>query len=96
MYHPISCLDVSNHYHNVLVQEYFAVFYIDRNLLTFQSGIDILAVQLDNLGSHKGKAVRKANIAEIPRFIGIGPDYKAMMLALMLMLPEVTRARRFL
>jgi len=41
-------------------------------------------------------SVRKSNVADIPRFIGIGPDYKAMLLALMLMMPEETRARGFL
>ncbi len=42
------------------------------------------------------RTVRKANVADMPRFIGIGPDYKAMLLALMLMMPEETRARQFL
>lgn len=40
--------------------------------------------------------VRKANVAAIPRFIGVGPDYKAVLLALMLMLPETARARQYI
>jgi len=39
--------------------------------------------------------IRRSNVAAIPRFIGIGPNYKAMLLALMLMMPEGTRARQF-
>lgn len=40
--------------------------------------------------------VRRANVAAIPRFIGIGPDYKAILLSLMLMLPDDARARQYL
>ncbi|WP_395644609.1 AAA family ATPase [Terricaulis sp.] len=42
------------------------------------------------------RSVRSANVADIPRFIGIGPDYKAILLALMLMQPEGVRARHYL
>jgi predicted ATPase len=40
--------------------------------------------------------IRGADLTESPRFIGIGPDYKKLLILILLLLPEDRRARQFL
>lgn len=70
---------------------------LPANVIVYYSGQnETVAGLIDRYqASYRGK-VRKANVAALPHFIGIGPDYKALLLALMLMMPEDTRARQFL
>lgn len=67
------------------------------NIIVYYSGQnDTVASLVRRYRESYRRSVRRANIANLPRFIGIGPDYKAVLLALMLMLPEETPARQFL
>lgn len=70
---------------------------LPANVIVYYSGQNETVAELIERyqTSYRGK-VRKSKVAELPRFIGIGPDYKALLLALMMMLPEDTRARKFL
>ncbi|MEX3007198.1 AAA family ATPase [Hoeflea sp. TYP-13] len=70
---------------------------LPANIIVYYSGQnDTVSDLIRRYRDSYRRTVRKANVADIPRFIGIGPDYKAMLLALMLMMPEHTRARQFL
>ena len=70
---------------------------LPANVIVYYSGQnETVAELIDRYQTSYRSKVRKANVAELPRFIGIGPDYKALLLALMLMMPEETRARQFL
>jgi predicted ATPase len=42
------------------------------------------------------KKIKNSDVVDLPRFVGIGPDYKSVILALMLMMPETNRARQIL
>lgn len=42
------------------------------------------------------RRIRGADLADTPRFIGIGPDYKQLLILLLLLLPEERQARRFM
>ena len=70
---------------------------LPANVIVYYSGQnETVAELIDRYQASYRSKVRKANVAALPRFIGIGPDYKALLLALMLMMPEDTRARQFL
>lgn len=70
---------------------------LPANIIVYYSGQnDTVSELIRRYRDSYRRTVRKANVAELPRFIGIGPDYKAMLLAQMLMMPEATRARQFL
>jgi predicted ATPase len=70
---------------------------LPANIIIYYSGQnDTVADLIDRYRNAYRRTVRRANVAAIPRFIGIGPDYKAILLALMLMLPENARARQYL
>lgn len=70
---------------------------LPANVIVYYSGQnETVAELIDRYQASYRSKVRKANVAALPRFIGIGPDYKALLLALMLMMPENTRARQFL
>ena len=70
---------------------------LPANIVIYYSGQnDTVADLIRRYRESYRRTVRLSNVATIPRFIGIGPDYKAMLLALMLMLPENIRAREFL
>jgi ABC-type Mn2+/Zn2+ transport system ATPase subunit len=70
---------------------------LPANIIVYYSGQnDTVSELIQRYRDGYRQTVRKANVAELLRFIGIGPDYKAMLLALMLMMPEATRARQFL
>lgn len=70
---------------------------LPKNIVIYYSGQnDTVSSLVRRYRDSYRRTVRQANVADIPRFIGIGPDYKAMLLALMLMMPEQTRARQFL
>lgn len=67
------------------------------NIIVYYSGQnDNVATLIRRYRDSYRRSVRKANVAASPRFIGIGPDYKTLLLALMLMLPEASQARQFL
>ena len=70
---------------------------LPANVIVYYSGQnETVAELIERYQASYRRKVRKANVAELPRFIGIGPDYKALLLALMLMMPEDTRARQYL
>lgn len=70
---------------------------IPSNIIVYYSGQnDTVAALIRRYRDTYRRSVRKANVAASPRFIGIGPDYKTLLLALMLMLPEASQARQFL
>lgn len=70
---------------------------LPANIIVYYSGQnDTVSALIGRYRDSYRRKVRNANVADLPRFIGIGPDYKAMLLALMLMMPKATRARQFL
>ncbi|WP_411820230.1 AAA family ATPase [Hyphococcus formosus] len=70
---------------------------LPKNIIVYYSGQnDNVAALVRRYVDSYRQSVKKANVARIPEFINIGPDYKALLLAIMLMMPEVTRARQFL
>ncbi|MCJ2137414.1 AAA family ATPase [Methylobacterium sp. J-026] len=67
------------------------------NVIVYYSGQNnTVAALIRRYRDSYRRSVKKANVAASPRFIGIGPDYKTLLVALMLMLPEASQARRFL
>ena len=70
---------------------------LPANVIVYYSGQnDTVSDLIRRYRDSYRKKVRNSTVGDIPRFIGIGPDYKAMLLALMLMMPEDMRARQFL
>ncbi|MGD1870097.1 MAG: AAA family ATPase [Neomegalonema sp.] len=70
---------------------------LPTNVIVYYSGQNETVSELiERYQARYRSKVRKANVAELPRFSGIGPDYNALLLALMLMMPEEIRARQFL
>lgn len=70
---------------------------IPANIIVYYSGQnDTVAALIRRYRETYRRSVRRANVAVSPRFIGIGPDYKTLLVALMLMLPEASQARQFL
>jgi predicted ATPase len=70
---------------------------LPSNIIVYYSGQNqTVADLIRRYRTSYRRKVRKATVAESPRFIGIGPDYKPLMLALMLMLPEKATARQIL
>ncbi len=70
---------------------------LPSNIIVYYSGQnDTVASLIRRYRESYRRSVKKAMVAESPRFIGIGPDYKTLLVALMLMLPEEAKARRFL
>lgn len=69
---------------------------LPANIIVYYSGQnDTVSELIRRYRNSYRQRIRRSNVAAIPRFIGIGPNYKAMLLALMLMMPEGTRARQF-
>lgn len=69
---------------------------LPANIVVYYSGQnDTVSELIRRYRNSYRQRIRKSNVADIPRFIGIGPNYKAMLLALMLMMPKATRARQF-
>lgn len=70
---------------------------LPSNIIVYYSGQnDTVASLIRRYRESYRRSVKKAMVAESPRFIGIGPDYKTLLVALMLMLPEEAKARKFL
>ncbi|MEZ5921468.1 MAG: AAA family ATPase [Parvularculaceae bacterium] len=70
---------------------------LPKNIIVYYSGQNDTVSQLVNRYRDSYRhSVKQANVARIPEFINIGPDYKALLLAIMLMMREETRARQFL
>ncbi|TSE04057.1 AAA family ATPase [Mesorhizobium intechi] len=70
---------------------------LPSNIIVYYSGQnDTVASLIRRYRESYRRNVKKAIVAESPRFIGIGPDYKTLLVALMLMLPTASKARRFL
>lgn len=70
---------------------------LPENIIVYYSGQnDTVAGLIRRYRESYRRSVRKAVVAESPRFVGIGPDYKTLLVALMLMLPEDAKARQFL
>lgn len=69
---------------------------LPANIIVYYSGQnDTVAGLIRRYRESYRRSVKNATVAESPRFIGIGPDYKALLVALMLMLSEESRARQF-
>lgn len=70
---------------------------LPANVIVYYSGQnETVAELIERYQASYRRKVRNSNVAALPRFIGIGPSYKSLLLALMLMMPENTRARQFL
>tara|TARA_R110002074_G_scaffold378796_1_gene556746 strand:+ start:19962 stop:21800 length:1839 start_codon:yes stop_codon:yes gene_type:complete len=70
---------------------------LPSNIIVYYSGQnDTVANLIERYRESYRRSVKKAVVAESPRFIGIGPDYKTLLVALMLMLPTEATARQFL
>jgi predicted ATPase len=70
---------------------------LPSNIIIYYSGQNTTVAELVN--RHRARYRRKiknAAVVESPRFFGIGPEYKSLLLSLMLMLPEHELARQFL
>ena len=67
------------------------------NVLIYYSGHnDTVAGLVDKYETNFGKRIKKADFDESRRFIGIGPEYKALLLAVLLMQKPNSKARRFI
>jgi predicted ATPase len=70
---------------------------VPANIIVYYSGQnDTVAALIRRNRDTYRRSVRRANVAVSPRFIGIGPGYKTLLVALLLMLPEAAQARQFL
>ena len=70
---------------------------LPSNIIIYYSGQNTTVAELVN--RHRARYRRKiknAAVVESPRFFGIGPEYKSLLLSLMLMLPEHELARKYL
>lgn len=70
---------------------------LPSNIIIYYSGQNTTVSEL--VKKHRARYLRKiknAPLVESPYFFGIGPEYKALLLSIMLMLPETEMARRFL
>lgn len=67
------------------------------NVLIYYSGHnDTVAGLVEQYEEAFGRRIKKADFDESRRFIGIGPQYKELLLAVLLMQPEDNRARQFI
>lgn len=67
------------------------------NVLIYYSGHnDTVAGLVDKYEANFGKRIKKADFDESRRFIGIGPEYKALLLAVLLMQKPDSKARLFI
>jgi len=67
------------------------------NILIYYSGHnDTVGSLIEQYENNFRKRIKKADFSDSRDFIGIGPDYKALLLAVMLMQPETCCARRFI
>lgn len=67
------------------------------NVLIYYSGHnDTVATLVQEYETSFGKRIKKADFDESRRFIGIGPEYKALLLAVLLMQKADNRARQFI
>jgi predicted ATPase len=67
------------------------------NVLIYYSGHnDTVAGIVEKYETNFGKRIKKADFDESRRFIGIGPEYKALLLAVLLMLKPDNKARLFI
>lgn len=67
------------------------------NIIIYYSGQNTHITELvERYEARFRRGIRNADLTEIPRFIGIGPSYKKLLILLLLLLPEEAPARRFL
>lgn len=67
------------------------------NVLIYYSGHnDTVAGLVENYEANFGRRIKKADFDESRRFIGIGPEYKALLLAVLLMQKPDNKARLFI
>ncbi len=67
------------------------------NVLIYYSGHnDTVAGLVENYEANFGRRIKKADFDESRRFIGIGPEYKALLLAVLLMQKPENKARLFI
>lgn len=68
-----------------------------ENVIVYYSGQNRnVAALVERYETRFRRRVRGANLEENPAFIGVGPDYKKLLILLLLLLPEDRRARQFL
>ncbi len=66
------------------------------NILIYYSGHnDTVGLLIEQYESSFRKRIKKADFSDSRDFFGIGSDYKALLLSVMLMQPETCRARKF-
>ena len=67
------------------------------NILIYYSGHnDTVGALVEQYENNFRKRIKQADFSESRNFIGIGPDYKALLLAVMLIQPETCNARTFI
>jgi len=67
------------------------------NVLIYYSGHnDTVTGLVEKYEANFGKRIKRADFDESRRFIGIGPDYKELLLAVLLMQPVTCKARKFI
>ena len=67
------------------------------NVLIYYSGHnDTVAKLVEQYEEAFRKRIKRADFDEARYFIGIGPDYKELLLAVLLMLPDACKARQFI
>ncbi len=67
------------------------------NVLTYYSGHnDTVAKLVEQYEEAFRKRIKRADFNEARYFIGIGPDYKELLLAVLLMQPDTRKARQFI
>jgi predicted ATPase len=70
---------------------------LPENVIVYYSGQNHNVADLvERYEERFRRRVRGADLTESPAFIGIGPDYKKLLILLLLLLPEDRRARQFL
>lgn len=68
-----------------------------ENVIIYYSGQNRhVAALVDRYEARFRRRIRGADLAGTPAFVGIGPDYKKLLILLLLLLPEDRRARLFL
>lgn len=67
------------------------------NVLIYYSGHNTtISTLIDTYQSNFSKRIRKSELDESRRFIGIGPDYKGLLLAILLLQSDECKARKYI
>jgi predicted ATPase len=70
--------------------------HVDSVIVYYSGQNQYVAELIERYESRFRRRVRGSDLVESPRFIGIGPTYKKLLILLLLLLPEDRQARRFI